>query len=245
MAKTEQEMIERYKARMKRQNDAIKENYDRISATLPKGTIDRIKALGLTINGVANDAILSFLECAEECAQTAAEEPENFQNAKVTTEPAEPHKMLEEEPKPQETPKTGEKTEAEQWAELQIRLDAKRAEQEEQKLQKEEQKEKEKQQQAEELKNYVRKMKEEADRRKQEQIDRFSQYTGEEIKAFFRGDDRDFRDAIADPANKDAYISEIGEENYTRCLEILAKVEKEEKEQKRTESIAAAKLAGK
>lgn len=41
MAKTDQEIIEKYRARIKRQNETIKESYDRISATLPKGTRSR------------------------------------------------------------------------------------------------------------------------------------------------------------------------------------------------------------
>lgn len=239
MEKADQEIIEKYRARIKRQNDAIKENYDRISATLPKGTIDRIKALGLTINGVANDAILSFLECAEDAEQTATEEPQNDQEAAVQ-ESAD--KLPARHPERPETPKTDEKTEAEQWAELQAIIDAKKADQEEQKRRKEEEKAKEKEAQAEELKNYVRKMKEDVDQRRQEQIDRFSQHTDEEIKASFTGDDRGFRNAIADPANKADYITEIGETNYNRCLKLLKEVEKEEKEQKRAETIAAAKL---
>lgn len=74
MAKSEKEMIEKYKARMKRQNEKIKENYDRVSATLPNGTIDRIKALGLTINGVINESVLAYLDCMEEAQ---AEEEQN------------------------------------------------------------------------------------------------------------------------------------------------------------------------
>lgn len=242
MEKSEQEMIERYKARIKRQNDAIKENYDRISATLPKGTIDRIKALGLTINGVANDAILSFLECAEDAEQAATEEPQNVREATVQ-ESAD--KLPARHSERTETTKTDTRTEAEQWAELQAIIDAKKADQEEQKRRKEEEKAREKETQAEELKNYVRKMKTDADQRRQERIDRFSQHTDEEIKTFFTGDDRAFRDAIADPANKEDYIAEIGEANYNRCLKLLKEVEKEEKEQKRAETIAAAKFAEK
>lgn len=75
MAKSEKEMIEKYKARMKRQNEKIKENYDRVSATLPNGTIDRIKALGLTINGVINESVLAYLDCMEE-AQAEEERQE-------------------------------------------------------------------------------------------------------------------------------------------------------------------------
>ena len=38
------------------------QNYDRVSATLPKGTTERIKALGLSINGFINDLVLAELE---------------------------------------------------------------------------------------------------------------------------------------------------------------------------------------
>lgn len=75
MVKTDAEMLEKYKERIKRQNNKIKEDYDRVSATLPKGTIERIKALGLTINGVINDSVLAFLECAEEEQDNETEPP--------------------------------------------------------------------------------------------------------------------------------------------------------------------------
>ena len=45
--------------------EAKKENYDRVSATLPKGTTERIKALGLSINGFINDLVLAELERLE------------------------------------------------------------------------------------------------------------------------------------------------------------------------------------
>ena len=45
--------------------EAKKENYDRISATLPKGTTERIKALGLTVNGFINDLVIAELERLE------------------------------------------------------------------------------------------------------------------------------------------------------------------------------------
>lgn len=90
MAKTDKEMLDNYKARIKRQNNAIRENYDRISATLPKGTIDRIKSLGLTVNGVVNECVLAYLEEAEtlmsqdtDCAKRALE---NDQNAQISPE---------------------------------------------------------------------------------------------------------------------------------------------------------------
>ena len=89
MAKSEKEMIEKYKARMKRQNEKIKENYDRVSATLPNGTIDRIKALGLTINGVINVSVLAYLDCMEEAQEEeerSEEETEEIQGAAPSTE---------------------------------------------------------------------------------------------------------------------------------------------------------------
>lgn len=116
MAKSEKEMIEKYKARMKRQNEKIKENYDRVSATLPNGTIDRIKALGLTINGVINESVLAYLDCMEEAQaeeeQNSAETAE-IQDSAPDTEAAElPPVELEtpEPPKPlpdTETPENG------------------------------------------------------------------------------------------------------------------------------------------
>ena len=59
--------------RYKKQNDKIKENYDRISVTLPKGTKDRVKALGLSMNGYINKLVLEDLERLE-----AAQEPRDI-----------------------------------------------------------------------------------------------------------------------------------------------------------------------
>ena len=123
MAKTDQEIIEKYRARIKRQNETIKESYDRISATLPKGTIDRIKALGFTVNFVVNQSVLAFLECEEEMRET--EDPQNVQEA-AGYESAD--KLPARHPERPETTKTDTRTEAEQWAELQAILDAKKAE---------------------------------------------------------------------------------------------------------------------
>lgn len=69
------EMLEKYKQRIKRQNEKIKQDYDRASVTLPKGTKDRIQALGYTVNGFLNSAVLSELEKLEaETPQTAQPE---------------------------------------------------------------------------------------------------------------------------------------------------------------------------
>lgn len=116
MAKSEKEMIEKYKARMKRQNEKIRENYDRVSATLPNGTIDRIKALGLTINGVINESVLAYLDCMEEAQaeeeQNSAESAE-MQDSTPDTEAAEIAPVEPETPEPTnplpdaETPENG------------------------------------------------------------------------------------------------------------------------------------------
>lgn len=57
--------LENYKRRVKAQNERIKESYDRISVTLPKGTKERIQAQGLTINGFVNELVLTELERLE------------------------------------------------------------------------------------------------------------------------------------------------------------------------------------
>ena len=65
MKNTDIEMLEKYKKRVKAQNEAAKENWDTVSCRLPKGTKDRIKALGLTVNGLINDLVLAELERLE------------------------------------------------------------------------------------------------------------------------------------------------------------------------------------
>lgn len=73
------EMLEKYKQRIKRQNEKIKQDYDRASVTLPKGTKDRIQALGYTVNGFLNSAVLAELERLE------AEAPQATQTAQPET----------------------------------------------------------------------------------------------------------------------------------------------------------------
>lgn len=67
------EMLEKYKKRVKAQNEAAKKNWDTVSCRLPKGTKDRIKALGLTVNGLINDSVLAELERLE--SSKASEPP--------------------------------------------------------------------------------------------------------------------------------------------------------------------------
>ena len=65
MDEKEKQKLENLNKRYKKQNEAIANKYDRVSATLPKGTTDRIKALGFTVNGFINDLILAELERLE------------------------------------------------------------------------------------------------------------------------------------------------------------------------------------
>lgn len=73
----DEEALKRYRERVKRQNDKVKDNYDRISATLPKGTIDRIRAHGETVNSFINMAVLEALDVLEEDDAPQAPEIEN------------------------------------------------------------------------------------------------------------------------------------------------------------------------
>lgn len=62
---TGKEAKERLEKQYKRQNEHIKENYDRISITLPKGTKERIKAKGESINGYITRLVLTDLDKSE------------------------------------------------------------------------------------------------------------------------------------------------------------------------------------
>ena len=62
MDEKEKQKLEKLNARYKKQNEAIKEKYDRVSVTLPKGTKERIQAQGLTINGFVNQLVLEKLD---------------------------------------------------------------------------------------------------------------------------------------------------------------------------------------
>ena len=54
--------LERQKKQYQRQNNYIKENFERVSVTLPKGTRERIKATGQTVNGFINKVVLDNLK---------------------------------------------------------------------------------------------------------------------------------------------------------------------------------------
>lgn len=151
MSRADAEMLEKYKARIKKQNDKIKEDYDRVTATLPKGTIDRIKALGLTINGVINESLLTFLDCMEEEQETPEEATEQPQTEPIK-QPVEevPHEQEKAEYKPITEKQNSEflRMIAERKAEQEKREEEKR-------VQKEESEKLEKEKRVEELKEHL------------------------------------------------------------------------------------------
>ena len=55
----------------KRQNEYIKETFDRVSVTLPKGTKKRIIASGDTLNGFINKAVAAMLESVEDATSNS------------------------------------------------------------------------------------------------------------------------------------------------------------------------------
>lgn len=153
MSATGTKMLEKYKARIKKQNDKIKEDYDRVTATLPKGTIDRIKAFGLTINGVINESVLAYLDCIEEEQETPEEPPKQIQ-VDPTPQPVEEV--------PRDLPKDEYKPTLQELMEMQKQLNAKKAEQdrkaEELQRQKEERERQEQEEREAEIKERLEKM---------------------------------------------------------------------------------------
>lgn len=78
--KEQQEIIDKHKARIKAQNEAAKEKWDTVSCRLPLGTKDRVRALGLTVNGLINSSLLAELDRLEENAR--GNKKENSENRK-------------------------------------------------------------------------------------------------------------------------------------------------------------------
>ena len=77
---TGKEAIERLEKQYKRQNEHIKENYDRVSITLPKGTKERIKATGESINGFIIRSVLADLDRLEVKAERPGPEEQAEDN---------------------------------------------------------------------------------------------------------------------------------------------------------------------
>lgn len=100
------------KKQYKRQNEYIKNAFDRVSITLPSGTKDKIKPLtGLSINAYINNLVMADLEKLE-------------RQQGITSIPTQPEVVPEHEPTPEPAPKIDKATET--IEELNARLMAKR-----------------------------------------------------------------------------------------------------------------------
>ena len=56
------EALERQQRQWKRQNDYIKNNYERVTVTLPKGSKDAIAQTGESVNGLINRLVADYLK---------------------------------------------------------------------------------------------------------------------------------------------------------------------------------------
>ena len=248
MAKTDRELLETYKARIKAQNKAIKENYDKVTATLPKGTVRRIRALGLTINGVINDSVLAFLECAEESTEEPPpQEPAHTaQNAEIKPKTEKSDKSTKETKKSEIKENTmsqhGKKSEEQKTAELQAMIDEKRAEEERRKSEKAAEKERQGQKEAEELENRIQKLRQEQKERKEKELSedkaKFEQFDEGKLKAMLN--DKQFRACVSNPMYKADFIQNYGICNYERVQKCLQEIDGAEKEAAREVIISGA-----
>lgn len=73
---TGKEAKERLERQYKRQNEYIKNNFDRVSVTLPVGTKERIKATGESINGFVCRLVVGELSRLESRAESREEDEE-------------------------------------------------------------------------------------------------------------------------------------------------------------------------
>lgn len=72
MAKTPKEALQTLQKQYARQNEFIKNNYDRVSVTLPKGTKERILQTGAaSVNSYIVNLVLRSLDMAEDPSPSA------------------------------------------------------------------------------------------------------------------------------------------------------------------------------
>jgi hypothetical protein len=82
---TDKDAKQRLEQQYKRQNEHIKKSYDRVSATLPVGTVERIKSHGLSVNGLINSLVLKELDRLE--SEQMQEEPKEEKREERKREP--------------------------------------------------------------------------------------------------------------------------------------------------------------
>lgn len=87
MDEKDQKKLDKLNARYKRQNEKIQRDYDRISAVLPKGSTDRIKALGMTTNQFINELVVAELNRLESEGETANQKPKKTEPNELNGKP--------------------------------------------------------------------------------------------------------------------------------------------------------------
>lgn len=169
----EMKKLKKLNERYNKQNKAIREKYDRVSATLPKGTIDRIRNFGLSVNSIINKSVLSFLECMEE------EHKEELERLETPTEQEKTHQIEPLEEQAEETTREEQnqeevanndiKANPTTLAEVQALLDRKRAEQKEREEMLEKARQERKEQEKAEMKKVINEAIENIRNREEEQ----------------------------------------------------------------------------
>lgn len=203
--------------------------FDRLTINLPKGTKERIEAVLKDGQSVSNYCVQAVLNAIDGDSQNVREDGGVKAPWPTEKEP----EAVEEQP---QKPDFSHMTRQQQNEYFNKIVAKKKALEEKAKREAEERKEMERQKAGEELQEKVIEIREQAKKERMARQQAFSQLTNDEIKdELMRGGE--FAEAIRIPANKDAYVAEIGEDNYTRCLDCLAEIEREEKERKRAESI--------
>lgn len=85
--KEQQEQIDKYKSRARKQNEKAKEKWETVSCRLPIGTKGRIERHGLSINGLINRLVLTELDRLD--AETGKTTQEAEKEVKTDTVSAE------------------------------------------------------------------------------------------------------------------------------------------------------------
>lgn len=94
--KEENDMLQSYKDRIKRQNDAVKNNCDKISCTIPKGTKDKIRSHGYSVNTFVNEAIRRYLAYLEPAKPVEEKQQFVLKDGRIARTPEEMNEWLRE-----------------------------------------------------------------------------------------------------------------------------------------------------
>ena len=94
--KEENDMLQSYKDRIKRQKDAVRNNYDKISCTIPTGTKDKIRSQGYSVNTFVNEAIRRYLAYLEPAKPVEEKQQFVLKDGRIARTPEEMNEWLRE-----------------------------------------------------------------------------------------------------------------------------------------------------